>query len=435
MPRCEGRPKDGGTITACPGRVNNSSVKNCQGDLMLCKDCENFRFPTVTPTPVVKSTTTVDNSSATPTSASAEALSSSDQAAAAQPTSTDKIIVVNELLFFVLNKFDTCPKADIQSVVSNFYRDDEIVTAKQLLIQNTQNVNVSLHDSIQPYTRKRIGEGRTERSVEDIMNIITIVDEHDSRNLLPVFCASSLIRIPSMPDDMSDLAVIRCELSDLRRQFNHLLKSITVSATVPAIRHEMQLRDNTQNDIRDVSSMAATTTLAATVHELQTDSQNEAQTQDVSRNHEATNIQPDNFVTVVRQNCDKYEEVVRRKNQQKKKVIIGESTHDRNTIKGVVKKAVVCVDRLELGTTVADVESHLRACGVNVISCYQLNPSDNGRRPRSFTSMRLCVPHVHLKKVYDASLWPLGVTVRPWTFKASVGQPSLSPPQSDPVTC
>jgi len=25
--------------------VNNNSVKLSQGDLMLCKDCENFRFP------------------------------------------------------------------------------------------------------------------------------------------------------------------------------------------------------------------------------------------------------------------------------------------------------------------------------------------------------------------------------------------------------
>jgi len=40
MPRCEGIP--GGP---CPGKVNNAAVKRSQGDMMLCKDCEIFRFP------------------------------------------------------------------------------------------------------------------------------------------------------------------------------------------------------------------------------------------------------------------------------------------------------------------------------------------------------------------------------------------------------
>lgn len=40
MPLCDGRPG-----AACPGKVNNSSVKLSQGDLMLCRDCELFRFP------------------------------------------------------------------------------------------------------------------------------------------------------------------------------------------------------------------------------------------------------------------------------------------------------------------------------------------------------------------------------------------------------
>ena len=40
MPLCEGR-----LGAACPGKVNNSSVKSNEGNLMLCRDCELFRFP------------------------------------------------------------------------------------------------------------------------------------------------------------------------------------------------------------------------------------------------------------------------------------------------------------------------------------------------------------------------------------------------------
>ena len=40
MPRCEGLPTG-----PCPSAVNDASVKNTQGDLFLCKSCEEERFP------------------------------------------------------------------------------------------------------------------------------------------------------------------------------------------------------------------------------------------------------------------------------------------------------------------------------------------------------------------------------------------------------
>ena len=35
-------------------------------------------------------------------------------------------MVVNEILFFVHNKFDCMPKADIRSTIADFFREDEI---------------------------------------------------------------------------------------------------------------------------------------------------------------------------------------------------------------------------------------------------------------------------------------------------------------------
>jgi len=43
MPRCEGRPES--VESTCPSKANNASVKLRHGDLMLCKDCEQGRFP------------------------------------------------------------------------------------------------------------------------------------------------------------------------------------------------------------------------------------------------------------------------------------------------------------------------------------------------------------------------------------------------------
>ena len=42
MPRCEGRPE-----RSCPFNKNDRTVRNSQGDLMLCGECERYRFPYV----------------------------------------------------------------------------------------------------------------------------------------------------------------------------------------------------------------------------------------------------------------------------------------------------------------------------------------------------------------------------------------------------
>jgi len=41
MPRCDGRPPNG----VCPMNANGAKVKPSQGDLFLCQDCDEYRFP------------------------------------------------------------------------------------------------------------------------------------------------------------------------------------------------------------------------------------------------------------------------------------------------------------------------------------------------------------------------------------------------------
>jgi len=83
------------------------------------------------------------------------------------------------------------------------------------------------------------------------------------------------------------------------------------------------------------------------------------------------------------------------------------------TFKGVQSKTVVCVSRLEQGTSADIVSEYLRDKGVEVFTCYDL-PGVNSRHT---TSIRLCVPQSQRSKIFDASLWPSGVIVRPWAFK------------------
>ena len=65
--------------------------------------------------------------------------------------------------------------------------------------------------------KKRIGENKVERSVDDILAIFNALDECDERSWLPVFCAASLSRIPVIAEELSDMVVVKKELEYVKK--------------------------------------------------------------------------------------------------------------------------------------------------------------------------------------------------------------------------
>ena len=112
-------------------------------------------------------------------------VSANDKSPVTLPEKNESKLVVNELLCFVTNKNDNHPKSVIHDTIVEFYREDEIFAAKQTLTQCGDFTNCP---SVQPHLKKRIGENKVERIVDDILTIFTALDECDERSRLPVFC-------------------------------------------------------------------------------------------------------------------------------------------------------------------------------------------------------------------------------------------------------
>ena len=140
-------------------------------------------------------------------------------------------MLVCELMFFAINKFDKHPIESIKTVTAEFYREDEIMAAKQVLIQALpQQVKGA---PTEKHVSRRIGLNKVKNSVDDIFNILEVIDSNGLRENIPTFCAANMERIPMMPDEMSDLTSMRYELNELRKQVE-LLTSKLQPATVPA---------------------------------------------------------------------------------------------------------------------------------------------------------------------------------------------------------
>ena len=100
--------------------------------------------------------------------------------------------------------------------------------------------------------------------------------------------------------------------------------------------------------------------------------------------------------------------------------MIGDSVHDVG-FKGIAKKSVFCVNRLERHTTVKAVEDYLRSKNIRVFSRFRVKPrsptvshnDDCGDDEESikFVSMRICIAQSDSEKLLSSDIWPKGITV------------------------
>jgi len=467
MPRCEGRPNE-----PCPGKINNATVKLTKGDLLLCKDCDMYRFP---PAAVAGKVATLSDSVTAANNCSKVSEAHVivpvrlDEGVADKNQETARKLAVCEVLCFLDNKYDNHPISVLKSVISNFYREDEIISAKQILIQA---IDSSHHVYLNTYLRKRIGDNRMERSCDDIVCIFKYVDENNLRSHLPLFCAVSLERVPDIPDEMSDLTSIRHNVNEVLDHL-HLLKE-SVSSIKPVVLEISDISVQTRNLLlttakcgspqaqlqpASVSGPAAQVThiledlsasnvvsgssepmdagdahsLCSSVPAVNSNSSSEAIVPTMADMVKKPAAQVQGNLPA---NDTSYQTVYRK--QKKKKTIVGNGTASA-PFTGVMKKAVICVNRLACSVSTDTVTSFLQDNGVVVHSCYEVHggkgrategstgrlssdsvaaAADAVSKLRNYNMMRICVSQSDLPKVMSEHLWPSGVTVRPWSFKA-----------------
>ena len=375
MPRCEGRATGPGSVLPCPDNKNDASVRSRQGDLFLCDSCTEFRFPS-------------GSSSAT-----------ANKPVSAKTDQVEQSIRLNELLCFVTNKYDSHPRSVLYDTIVKFYREDEIMAAKQLLVQCGEFANCQ---SIQSHMKKRIGENKAERSADDILSLFTYLDENDARNRLPLFCAATLSRVPVIADEMSDMEIVKKELATVKQQVSVIVDKMSTPTTTTY-----------SSAVANLPSVAVPQTAHIVPDEVQSATVNEE-----VENQQQPSSRPAMYAwqTVQskreRQNDKRQHKVVTGNVKHQRKMVTGNSVDDIS-FKGVAKKSVVCVGRLELGTPTDAVTKFLEGNGIKVISCFEVST----KAEAIFTNMRLCVPQCEVEKLYNSELWPTGVVVRPWRFK------------------
>ena len=95
----------------------------------------------------------------------------------AQDIQKSSRLMVNELLFFMNGTYSHHTEAVIKSTLTEFYREDEILSAKQLLVQS-----IDEFDGLHQFCKKRTGDNKVRATIDDIINSFKAVDEGNQRD-------------------------------------------------------------------------------------------------------------------------------------------------------------------------------------------------------------------------------------------------------------
>jgi len=448
MPRCIGLPDQ-----PCPDRKNDNTVRNGEGDLMLCRQCDDTRHKQwlastkakVDDAPIENKRGKSTCTSVLTTSAedagragSESSLTTSACGSTTTATTVERPLMVCELLYFLSNKYDSHPRDALQSVLADFYQEDEILAAKKILVKC---IDITKLPSAQVYIKKRVGDNKHERSIDDILNLYGVIDENGYRAQLPLFCAASQARVPVMQNEIeiSDISVMKSEIMQLGKRIDSVCKALPLlnglRESVSNIEKKMsglslatggkhlgcdsgQFSDNAHMaapDEQSVDNLSHNGGAVGTDHEGE-----KSESLAVSNESESKLLESDHrpiFAELAKAcTTDDFKEVPKRKGikpKAKKSGVVG-SSNKTDVLCGVAKKAVLCINRLEPNTSTDAMSQFLEKVGVTVYSCYKIEPKNSDPR---FIGMRICVSQTDINKLFDADLWPYGVTVRPWVFK------------------
>lgn len=115
----------------------------------------------------------------------------------------EKPLILCAPLCFLVNKLGKTQLNVLKSVVSDFYDVDTIVEAKSLLLEDISRLPTA--KDLPHIPKRRDGPNRLTRDVDDIISVLTFLDEQKLLNNLPRYVSDSPDRMSSLRLDDGDL--------------------------------------------------------------------------------------------------------------------------------------------------------------------------------------------------------------------------------------
>jgi hypothetical protein len=128
------------------------------------------------------------------------------------------LFLLSDLLCFLVNKYNKVPLKSIKSIIMDFYSSKDIADSKSLLIKEFEKLGVKNPPRITRSHRDSMASGSMD--LDDIVSIITYLDENQLLKSIPAFVSSSPDNMPSVRLAEGDLDFLLKKLSTMEDLLN-----------------------------------------------------------------------------------------------------------------------------------------------------------------------------------------------------------------------
>lgn len=329
--------------------------------------------------------------------------------------STMPAVVNSELLCFVADRSQIMTADDLVKVCSDFYTDDEIVSARDL-------INSLTCKSDGQRLPKRKTQDKARATVEDVVKVIL-----NPNVQLPQFYAVNLTRLPPVTPNHCDMSLLLGEIQSLRsevRAVSHLRDEIyTLKEEVKVLSHLKKDVHDLQGQVQHLSTQqcnnASSSTVAASTSQVPPEvtgktSQQAAVSDTFAALTKLAASDPAAFLNY-------------QKRKQPSKLVVGRSATNKR-LQSVVttRKVDLFVSRLNPNTAAGELIDYAKSATTDVVihdvACTRLQSKFEELYASFYVA--ITVDSVDLKRAVElfmaADSWPAGVFVKRY-FKPKDG--------------
>ena len=375
----------------------------------------------------------------------------------------DRRLLLSDLLCFIVSKVGKCDSRTLKLIIMEYYKPEDIVTAKCWLLDDVNDLKV---DKIPRIVRRREGENYAARDLDDIFCLLSYLDEQKLMTALPVYVTDDPDKMPScrlfegdvkyffkklellnnkVESQWNSMAAMIEEVRSHLSEWPPLGQSASRAGQQSTLTHRpvvattTQSRDTAQQPIDQLcwavrsSTPSGCSNRYAALASTDEDEDGDDGYTVVSKKRRLRSkdeISPSLTDQLISQNNVKQQPISQNNANQAnarqinpRKLVVGNSANIRSKIAAAgvfTKKRVYCLDNVSAKCDVEDIKQHIASLSVRLYTCHQVKPrqrryNDDGSVGR--TAFRVCIAADDRDRLLDPAAWPDSIIVADWYFK------------------
>ena len=331
-------------------------------------------------------------------------------------------VFISEVLCFLSNRFSCTSRLQLKSILTAFFKEDELSEAKDQLFTDAAKTNV---DGLPRNVKRAQGDNRLKALAVDLLDMFTCLDERRALTSLPVYVARNLDRIPTVKLEDMELFCVSQKLEALEKR---LAAVETVNSKLDHISDQLAVQmDTVAGAAERIDKMAAVSessqrpvtwadTVSATNQPLLRSAAETISEGAVTVPDPSDGDSGPPFQLVERRKSQQRHQQQQANNRVYQVRLRGTKSVSDDRVRAVPRTGVLSafVGRLHKDTTAEALAAFLTAEGMRGVVCRKLSSKD-GRVWDTAAFQVVCRDSESL--FYDEQRWPEGVEVRDWYFK------------------